>query len=394
LTRTSLKRRSRWGGEANGSTHARGETTTSDADGDQTGVEDRLADIYGGRTELPGRYLLVGLAIAGAWWLLFGPFSAFFAAMGLVALATGVDPARTALAARGWPRTEAVVLESRVFTLRELRDSFPGLDRTGATRGGYVPFVRYEYTVDGKRHVNVRVSPFDGPIPRRRWAERLAGRYPENSQLTVPYDPAEPSRSFLRTRTRSTRLLFFLLGTVAFFVSALWLAVGSPLPAGVDIPGVAILVAFAGLFVLLGLYLTLNALRTYRWPTTTGVVRGQDVSVNSGGEGGSTSYSPKLRYEYEVDGDSYESSRIAVGGGPSFSSRSGARDWLATYPDDDGEVTVHYNPRRPDRSVLERGGVLKGLLLLLLTGGMLAVVVVLETGNEQLVVRFLERLPV
>jgi hypothetical protein len=352
-------------------------------------VEERLADVYQGRTILHWRYLLVGLAILAGWWLLFGPFSTFLAAMGLFALASGLGPTVTAAAGRRWPTTEAVVLESRVFTMRELRDSFDGLDRTGSASGGYAPFIRYEYSVDGETHVNVRVSPFDGRIPRRRFAERITESYSERTHVPIRYDPTDPSRSFLRTWTWSTRLLFFLAGSALFLVPAIWLAVDAPLP--VDIPGIALVIAFGSLFVILGLYLFVNALRTYRWPTTTGVVRGQDVSSSSSSEG-STSYSPKLRYEYEVDGDTYVSSRIAVGSGPSFNSRSGAREWLEDYPVD-SEVTVRYNPGRPDRSVLQPGGVLGGLLVLLISGGMLAVFLLLETGNEQLLARFVERLP-
>jgi len=219
--------------------------------------------------------------------------------------------------------------------LCELRDSFPGLDTTGGTSGGYVPFVRCEYSVDGETYVNVRVSPFDGPVRRRRRAERLVDSYEPTTYVTVPYDPADPSRSFLRTWTWSTRLLVFLLGSVVSFSPAVWLAAGAPVPVSVDIPGVAIVAAFAGVFALLGLYLTLNGARTYRWPTTDGVVRGRNVSANTGGRGSSTSYVPELRYEYEVDGITYVSSRIAVGSGPSFSSRSDAREWLEEYPDGD-----------------------------------------------------------
>jgi len=219
--------------------------------------------------------------------------------------------------------------------LCELRDSFPGLDTTGGTSGGYVPFVRCEYSVNGETYVNVRVSPFDGPIRRRRRAERVTDSYDENTCVTVPYDPADPSRSFLQTWTWSPRLLFFVIGSVVFFVPAIRPAVGAPVPVSFDVSGVATIAAFAGAFALLGLYMTLNGARTYRWPTTEGVVRGRDVSVDTGGEGSSTSYVPKLRYEYEVDGTTYVSSRIAVGSGPSFSSRSDAREWLEEYPDGD-----------------------------------------------------------
>jgi hypothetical protein len=378
---------------------ATGDSVEQAASGGSGGnsVQERLADIYQGPPILDWRYLVAGLAVVAGWWLLFGPFSAFMAGMGMVVLASGIDPTLTALRSRGWPTTEAVVLESTVFTLRELRDSFDGLGRSGSTRGGYVPFVRYEYTVDGETYVNVRVSPFDGPIPRRRWAERIASDYQENTRMTIPYDPSDPSRSFIRTWTWSTRLLLFLGGSTLFLAPAVWLAAGTPLPADIAVPDIVLIGAFASLFILYGLYLMVSALRTYRWPTTRGEVRGRGIDVRSGSEGGSTSYVPQLRYEYEVDGDSYVSSRIAAGSGPSFSSRSGAEDWLEEFPDG-GEVTVHYKPSRPDRSVLKRGGVLKGLLLAVVASAALTLVVLLDTGNmyllERLLQQLLRRLPV
>jgi hypothetical protein len=381
--------------EAGGSGDLAGQAAATDSSGGGGGgsVQERLADIYQGAPELDGRYLLVGLAVVVGWWALFGLMSAFMAGLGLVILASGIDPTLVTLRSRGWPTTEAVVLESRVFTLRELRDSFDGLSRSVSTRGGYVPFVRYEYTVDGETYVNVRVSPFDSPIPRRQWAERVVADYQENTRVTVPYDPSDPSRSFLRTWIRSQRLLLFLGGSTLFLAPAVWLAAGTPFVTPGEIPGIALIGAFASLFILYGLYLMVSALRTYRWPTTTGLVRARDIDVRRGSEGGDTSYVPQLRYEYEVDGDSYVSSQIAAGGGPSFSSRSGAEEWLEEFPDGD-EVTVHYRPSRPDRSVLKRGGVLKGLLLAVVASAALTLVVLLDTGNMYLLERLLQRLPI
>lgn len=368
--------------------HQTGGTGEQGAMGEATSsVQETVADIYGGTrlNEVSTRGTLLWIALVVAWGWLFGFLGAFLLLIGLVFLALHLGNARTAIASQFWPTTEAVVRESTVYTLRELRDQFEGVGRSNTTKAGYVPFVRYEYTVDGQTYWNIRLSPFDGRIFRRRWAQRMADQYPESERVQVRYNPARPSQSFLRLHTWATSLYFWAIGSTVLLGGAVVLALGVPvetvLPQGLfeDVPDVYFLYAFGGLFALFAVYRLVSALRTYRWPTTTGTVRGTRIRSSSGE--GTTTYRPKIRYEYEVQGTSYVSSRIAVGDWPSFRSRSKARSWLEEYPDGD-QVTVRYNPRRPDKSVLEPRGVLGSLFLLVLVGGGLAVVYSVETGRE------------
>lgn len=74
------------------------------------------------------------------------------------------------------------------------------------------------------------------------------------------------------------------------------------------------------------------------------------------GDGGG--YGPKVRYRYTVDGVELEGDRIAdVDRG---FKRSAAERELARIPDD---VTVWYDPARPDDAVLKKHGPLLGILL-------------------------------
>lgn len=388
------------GTERSGEQEAESAVENGGVNDSSSNIEQTVADIYGGRRVVEGSnaQTVLGAVFVLAWGWLFGFFSGFLMLMGLVFLAMHFGNARTALASRRWPTTEAVVRESSVYTLRELRDQFEGVSRSGSTRGGYVPFVRYEYTVDGEKFWNIRLSPFDGPITRRRWAERMADRYPETEWVQVRYNPDRPGQSFLQLRTWAPGVYFWFLGSLVLLGGAVWLAFDLSIGAGVlsvigdQIPSVYFVYAFAGAVALFAIYQFVTALRTYRWPTTSGTVRGTGVDTSSGSEG-STKYSPEIRYEYEVDDTSYVSSRIAVDDWPSFGSRSRARSWLEEYPDGD-EVTVHYDPRRPDRSVLEPRGVLQAFFLLVLVGLGLAAVVVIQTGMEVPIDRLpIDRLP-
>lgn len=391
LTSTVPNSRVRWGGETqehpSGTADSPGTARTGDSG---ASVEEQLLEVYTGSLTLDLGYAVVGLGVVVGWWLLVGGLSSFLTLIGILALWIVAGAARTAFATRNWPTTEAVVRESKVLTLRELVDRAPGLTTTGSTSGGYVPFVRYEYSVNGETYVNARVSPFDGStIRRRRRAERITDNYVENTRVTVQYDPGDPSRTFLRSWSLSKRLLYSTMVAVASFVPAIWLAIGPPIPVSVDVA--AIFAAFGGLFGLVGFYVALRAARTYRWPTTEGVIQGRDVNASySSDEGSTKSYYPKLRYEYEVDGATYVSTGVRSG---EFSSRSEAREWVEENYGSD-VVTVHYSPRRPDRSVLEPGGVLGGIKLLVVGAAFLAVALAV-TGNLPLppVEEVLRRLP-
>lgn len=351
-------------------------------------VQDRLADAYQGTGVIRPRYLLVGLGVVLVWWLLFDGFGAFVLAIGLLLVSAGVDSARTALASRTWATTDGTVLESTVFTQHELRERFPGLEQKGSSvSGGYVPFVRYRYTVDGEDHVGVRVSPFDSGVPRRRWAAGIVEDYPKNEYVTVRYDPDSPDRSFLRTWIKSRLLLVWLGASLLSVGFAAWSAAGYPNP-------IALGWVVAALVVLLGVRQFRLGLRTRRWPTARGELVASRVRSSSSQRGG-TSYHPKVRYQYDVDGTTYVSTSIGLNGGPSFNARSEAQSWLEDLRRRNS-IAVHYDPGRPDRSVLEPSGVTAGLFLLLV--GLLGVAVLynVTTGRplpyQTAVLEYLESL--
>jgi len=114
-----------------------------------------------------------------------------------------------------------------------------------------------------------------------------------------------------------------------------------------------------GIFLLVGVGLTFwgwnilqNARASAAWPTADGVVTRSQVSHSTDAEGGD-SYQPQVTYKYSANNLSYENDTIKFGEN-SYSSRKKADEIAATYPIGKN-VTVYYDPEKPDRSVLEPG---------------------------------------
>lgn len=101
-----------------------------------------------------------------------------------------------------------------------------------------------------------------------------------------------------------------------------------------------------------------RAARTLNWPSTPGrVIESKLISVRD--TDGDKSTQAEVRYTYEVAGATLTGGTIALGGGGRPS------QVVAKYPVG-SNVEVFYDPNKPTRAVLERGG--EGLNSLLIAG--------------------------
>lgn len=112
------------------------------------------------------------------------------------------------------------------------------------------------------------------------------------------------------------------------------------------------------------------------WPSTRGRVvegsiRERTIPLPRGGR--AVEYHAILVYEYGVAGGAYRSDRFNVDGPQVFSFRRRAERHLARWPAG-AEVTVYYDPARPDRATLSRRaqGIASLWLALILGGGVAA----------------------
>jgi hypothetical protein len=93
--------------------------------------------------------------------------------------------------------------------------------------------------------------------------------------------------------------------------------------------------------------------RATAWPTADGVVV---LSQTVRGCGKGNSYFPRVHYRYSTGGVDYLGKRLAFGN-VGCGSETKARTIASRFPVDSA-VTVHFNPERPDESVLMAGQVL------------------------------------
>lgn len=130
-----------------------------------------------------------------------------------------------------------------------------------------------------------------------------------------------------------------------------------------------------------GLYFIRLGRESAYWPTTQGKVSRSYLHSHThttqnqdGTSSSSTSYSPHLRYTYEVNGVWYRSNTIVLGYEELSMSRLEAEAYLDNYPTG-AELTVFYNPQEPSMSVLIPGRISYGVSLVI--GGVIFTVVLL-----------------
>ena len=88
-----------------------------------------------------------------------------------------------------------------------------------------------------------------------------------------------------------------------------------------------------------------------KWPTVSGLVTSTRVDKHYTRFG--PRYEPIVSYTYQVMGASHSGSRLSFWGDESMSTE-GAQKKLDDYPPG-ATITVRYDPRKPNRSVLEHG---------------------------------------
>ncbi|MDF1755155.1 MAG: DUF3592 domain-containing protein [Verrucomicrobiales bacterium] len=110
----------------------------------------------------------------------------------------------------------------------------------------------------------------------------------------------------------------------------------------------------------------MDAKASLKWPQTDGEIISSEVkkrvrqNANQSGVRRML-YKPEITYEFEVDGNRYESEKIAFGDS-SFFTKGPAAKIQSQYPVGKA-VTVNVNPARPRQSVLEPGMTSKAWIL-------------------------------
>ena len=110
------------------------------------------------------------------------------------------------------------------------------------------------------------------------------------------------------------------------------------------------------LFATLGYFHAREAIQSNDWPSVAGQIISKkiDVTHNRDSDGHrTTSYEPKVIYEFRVDEQIYQAERMQIGL-TSYNTRAKASDAIDRLTDGD-KCTVFYNPENPEVSTLEVG---------------------------------------
>lgn len=97
------------------------------------------------------------------------------------------------LAAESWPTAAGGILSSEVVIHRSHNTQ-------GHTSVNYVPKVTYEYQVNGQKYMGDGIG-FGTATFGKKKADEIAAKYPQGAPVTVYYDPANPSKAVLETRS-------------------------------------------------------------------------------------------------------------------------------------------------------------------------------------------------
>ncbi|HEX9558578.1 MAG TPA: DUF3592 domain-containing protein [Reyranella sp.] len=139
----------------------------------------------------------------------------FCTAAGILMALFLVSDRRTATAAARWPTTPGTILSSIAESHRTLVPR-----GRGQTIVVWSPVVEYSYGVDGRNYHSSRLA-FGGDVASSRaFADEIVARYPVGHEVTVHFDPANPSFAVLEPRVAFAWSTFLL--TVAFFAAALF----------------------------------------------------------------------------------------------------------------------------------------------------------------------------
>ena len=116
------------------------------------------------------------------------------------------------------------------------------------------------------------------------------------------------------------------------------------------------------IFGVAGLFLLILGFRQFRtskasvdWPSVEGQVSiaTVEMKVESGDNGTSRKYSPRVVYNYSVAGQQYTSDQVVIGARAWYPSQIKAETKLMYQSGQ--QVTVYYDPENPDQAVLEAG---------------------------------------
>lgn len=132
-----------------------------------------------------------------------------FIIIAVVFVVAALRSRRQVSAAQDWPTVNGKVIYATVET-RHSHSSH------GGTTTSYYPKVTYEYTVNGQRYQNSRISfGLEVGLGNYNAVLRKVATYPINSTVQIYYDPNDPSQTVLEKNSPSSKIFLFVGALIA-----------------------------------------------------------------------------------------------------------------------------------------------------------------------------------
>jgi len=116
------------------------------------------------------------------------PFSSLFVGGAVFVLGILLSDIPTGIASQGWPTTEGNIISSRL-------EEHMFKEYEGDYYKDTVAYIRYQYSVNGISYSSSAVNSTNAPF----YPARIGSRYPVGKDVTVHYNPRNPSKAVLET---------------------------------------------------------------------------------------------------------------------------------------------------------------------------------------------------
>jgi hypothetical protein len=144
-------------------------------------------------------------------------FGVVFFGIGLGLLLLAVNQGKKAKEAEAWPTVPGVILSSG---LEENRKYDREERRTEIT---YEPQVQYQYSLLGQNYQGSSLSFGKAAYDFRNASKKIAP-YPQGAQVVVHYDPVDPNKAVLETKSAG--------GIILYVIGIIFMLIGLAIPIG------------------------------------------------------------------------------------------------------------------------------------------------------------------
>jgi hypothetical protein len=264
-------------------------------------------------------------------------------------------------ASRTWAVVRGVVTASTI----EVPDTHTTDDRHD-TRA----IIHYRYNVGGKDYEGSRVQFGDEILMRRLDAEAMVRKYPVGLRTDVHFEPSNPANAALCAKAGkgviATVIFFIVFAAITGVLTAHAIA-GKMLMMPSGLPYFALLLPLSALALaaacVYGYFVQRRKAReSLEWPSVEGEILAAEVDTetvreedNNGKSRTVTRYRADVRFAYRIGDHDYISDTLTSDGMPDVHASSRDADETASRYRVGQKVTVHYDPKKPNAGILERG---------------------------------------